>query len=212
GVVVAAGTGTVCLGIDQTGRTAVVDGVGHWAGDEGSAFDLGRSGLRLAARHLDGRASAPLVSECAHRLLVDDHRLGPDLAAALRRLGRVADRVQLTAGFARQVIDCARAGEPAAAALVDRAAAALSDTVAACCARLDPPADGRRIACVGGVFEAGDLVAEPFAAALERVLGPALDGWRIVPAEGTVLDGVVRLACRPTDLHASLQHLQDGPR
>lgn len=205
GVVLAVGTGTVCLGIDQAGNEARVDGVGHWVGDEGSAFDLGRSGLRVAARHEDGRESAPMLYDLARRHLIDDLDLGPDLGAALRRLGRIPDRVRATAAFARLVIDCARVGEPAAVRLIKRAAAALAETVTACCTRIDPPAPDRRIACVGGMFDSGDELLGPFTEALD------LPDWRVVPADGTVLDGVVRLARAPGELHAALAHFRKGP-
>jgi N-acetylglucosamine kinase-like BadF-type ATPase len=205
GVVLAAGTGAVCLGVDQTGRSARADGMGHWIGDEGSAFDLGRSGLRLAARHDDGREQAPLLHEAARRYLAEQCGLGHEFGPALRRLCWVPDRVRITAAFAREVIACHRAGEPAAGALLDRAGSALAETVTACCARIDPPAADRRIACVGGMFASGDLLT-PLAAALD------LPDWQLVPAAGTVLDGAVRLAQDPNGIHSSLGYLRKGPR
>jgi N-acetylglucosamine kinase-like BadF-type ATPase len=206
GVVLAAGTGSVCLGVDQTGRSVRADGMGHWIGDEGSAFDLGRSGLRLAARHDDGREHAPLLHDAARRVLVLELGLGRELGPALRRLCWVPDRVRITAGFAREVIACHRAGEPAAGRLLDRAGAALAETITACCARIDPPPAERRIACVGGMFAFGDDLMGPLSAALD------LPDWRLVPADGTVLDGAVRLAQEPNGIHTALGYLRKGPR
>ncbi|WP_152365023.1 N-acetylglucosamine kinase [Microlunatus speluncae] len=206
GVVLAAGTGAVCLGVDQDGRSVRADGVGHWIGDEGSAFDLGRSGLRLAARHDDGREPAPALHEAARHYLLDELALAGEFGPALRRLCWVPDRVRLTAAFARQVIDCHRAGDQSAGRLLDRAGAALAETVSACCARIDPPPAERRIACVGGMFTAGDDLLRPLSAALD------LPDWQLVPAAGTVLDGVVRLAQETNGIHSSLGHLRKGPR
>ncbi len=205
GVVLAAGTGAVCLGVDQTGRSVRADGTGHWVGDEGSAFDLGRAGLRLAARHDDGRQPAPVLHEAARRYLLDDLGLAGELGPALRRLCWVPDRVRLTAAFARQVIDCHRAGDRPAGVLLERAGAALAETIMACCARIEPPPADRRIACVGGMF-AGDDLLQSLAAALE------LPDWQLVSADGTVLDGVVRLAQEPNGIHSSLGYLRKGPR
>ena len=206
GVVLAAGTGAVCLGVDQDGRSVRADGMGHWIGDEGSAFDLGRSGLRLAARHDDGRESAPLLYEAARRYLAEECGLGREFGPALRRLCWVPDRVRITAAFAREVITCHRAGESAAGVLLQRAGAALAETIRACCARIDPPPADRRIACVGGMFASGDDLLAPLTAALD------LPDWQLVPAAGTVLDGAVLLAQAPNGIHSSLGYLRKGPR
>lgn len=204
GVVVAAGTGTVGLGVDSTGRAVRVDGVGHLVGDAGSAYDLGRAGLRQAVWHQERRESAPDLHRAARRYLFDDLGLGDDLGAALRRLCWLPDRVKLVAAFARPVIDFARAGDRVAARLVRHAAADLAASVRACCGLIDPAAEDRRIACVGGMF-ATDTLMEPFRAALD------LPDWRVVPADGNVLDGTVLLAGDSAGLHASLGHLRARP-
>ncbi|GAB3756726.1 N-acetylglucosamine kinase [Microlunatus parietis] len=203
GVVVAAGTGTVCLGVDSAGRAARVDGVGHLVGDAGSAYDLGRAGLRQAVWHQERREAASALYEAARRHLLDDLDLGDDLGASLRRLCWLPDRVKLVAAFARPVIDSAQAGDQVAARLVGQAAADLAATVRACAALIEPAAEDRRIACVGGMF-ASDALAQPFRAALD------LADWRVVPADGTVLDGTVLLAGDSPGLHASLGHFRKG--
>ncbi|MFC7619499.1 N-acetylglucosamine kinase [Microlunatus sp. GCM10028923] len=201
GVVVAAGTGTVCLGIDGAGRAARVDGVGHLVGDAGSAYDLGRAGLRQAVWHQERREPAPDLHQAARRYLFDELGLGDDLGAALRRLCWLPDRVKLVAAFARPVIDFAQAGDPVAERLVGHAAADLAETVRACSALIEPVGEDRRIACVGGMF-ASDALVQPFLAAL------GLPDWQVVPADGTVLDGTVLLAGDSAGLHASLGRIR----
>lgn len=56
GIVVIAGTGSICLGVDAEGRRVRVGGWGPRFGDEGSAYAIARSGIRRALEVLDGRS------------------------------------------------------------------------------------------------------------------------------------------------------------
>jgi len=55
GVAVIAGTGSIAVGRDTSGRMARSGGWGHIIGDEGSGYELGRLALKAAARASDGR-------------------------------------------------------------------------------------------------------------------------------------------------------------
>jgi N-acetylglucosamine kinase-like BadF-type ATPase len=55
GVVVLAGTGSICYGMDKDGRTARAGGYGFLLADEGSGYWLGHQSLRAAVRAADGR-------------------------------------------------------------------------------------------------------------------------------------------------------------
>jgi N-acetylglucosamine kinase-like BadF-type ATPase len=55
GVALIAGTGSIALGRDMSGRMIQVGGWGHLLGDEGSAYDIGRRAAQAAARAADGR-------------------------------------------------------------------------------------------------------------------------------------------------------------
>ncbi len=55
GVVVLAGTGSICYGADRNGRTARAGGYGFLLADEGSGYWLGHQSLRAAVRATDGR-------------------------------------------------------------------------------------------------------------------------------------------------------------
>ncbi|NUT33119.1 MAG: ATPase, partial [Hamadaea sp.] len=56
GVVLAAGTGAIALGIDPDGTQRQADGWGFLCGDAGGGFWIGRRGLDVALRGHDGRA------------------------------------------------------------------------------------------------------------------------------------------------------------
>lgn len=55
GVAIIAGTGSIAVGKAADGRSARAGGWGHLFGDEGSAYSVALSGLRLAAQRHDGR-------------------------------------------------------------------------------------------------------------------------------------------------------------
>lgn len=54
GIALLIGTGSVASGLDATGRSLVRGGWGHWFGDRGSGYDLGRQALAAAAEMDDG--------------------------------------------------------------------------------------------------------------------------------------------------------------
>jgi N-acetylglucosamine kinase-like BadF-type ATPase len=63
GVVLIAGTGSVAYGRNAHGKTVRAGGWGPWLGDQGSAFDIGRSALTAVRRHEDGLGPATELSD-----------------------------------------------------------------------------------------------------------------------------------------------------
>lgn len=65
GLVLIAGTGSVCLGKNDKGETAVAGGWGPLAGDEGGGAGIARRALQAIAKASDGRGKPTLLSEYA---------------------------------------------------------------------------------------------------------------------------------------------------
>lgn len=182
GVVVAGGTGLVCLAVDRDGRHHKVDGHGYLFGDAGSAFAIGRAGLVAVQRARDGRGPATELA-------------GTDLdPVTLYRSPTLVDDV---ARFAPEVFRCAAEADPVAHDIVVRAAADIAETVDAAVRALagDEPVP---VAFVGGLFDgAGEQLLGPVRSALS-------DRARPLPAAGTSLDGAERLATSPLGPYADL--------
>ncbi|MFI7060063.1 N-acetylglucosamine kinase [Kribbella sp. NPDC050124] len=182
GVVVAAGTGLVCLAVDRDGSWHKVDGHGYLFGDAGSAFAIGRAGLVAVQRARDGRGPTTKLA---------DTTLEP---ATLYRSATLVDDV---ARFAPEVLRCAAEGDPVATDLVVRAARDIAETIDAAVATLAGLGEVP-VACVGGLF----------AGAGEQLLGPVRAAVpsraQLVPAAGTSLDGAERLATSPPGPYADL--------
>jgi N-acetylglucosamine kinase-like BadF-type ATPase len=182
GVVVAAGTGLVCLAVDRDGSWHKVDGHGYLFGDAGSAFAIGRAGLVAVQRARDGRGPATKLA---------DTTLEP---VTLYKSATLVDDV---ARFAPEVLRCAAEGDPVAADLVVRAAQDIAETIGAAVATLAGQGEVP-VACVGGLF----------AGAGEQLLGPVRAALsprpQLVAAAGTSLDGAERLATSPPGPYADL--------
>lgn len=182
GVVVAAGTGLVCLAVDRDGTWRKLDGHGYLFGDAGSAFAIGRAGLVAVQRARDGRGPVTKLAETA---------LDP---VTLYRSSTLVDDV---ARFAPEVLRCAAEGDPVAHDLVVRAAGDIAETIGAAVAQLagEGPVP---VACVGGLFAgAGEQLLTP----VRHALPPRA---RLTPAVGNSLDGAERLASGPAGTYADL--------
>jgi N-acetylglucosamine kinase-like BadF-type ATPase len=129
GIALISGTGSVCLGRTQDGRTARVGGWGPLLGDEGSGYQIALQALQVATQAADGRGDATPLLEAVmrywriqrpHQLIDFVHR--PEVATA--------DLAEL----ALAVLELAGRGDEDAAKIVNHAGHALSrhvDTVIA---------------------------------------------------------------------------------
>ncbi|MER5421283.1 N-acetylglucosamine kinase [Streptosporangium roseum] len=183
GVVLAAGTGAIALGVAPDGRTRQVDGWGYLYGDAGSGFWIGRRGLDAAYRGFDGRATPGPLTERAR------HVFG-DLGTAPQRLYLSPDAVAQVAGFAVHVFDLA-AEDATARAIVEEAGRELAASVVAA-ARCFPGDEPVPVSWTGRLLRAPALRAA-FEAELTARLPRALPA----PPAGDGLAGAALLAATP---------------
>lgn len=72
GVILIAGTGSICFGRDKEGNTYRSGGYGHIIDDEGSAYAIGRDILTAVIRDYDGRGSHTILTRLVqYRLQFD---------------------------------------------------------------------------------------------------------------------------------------------
>ena len=182
GIVVVAGTGSMAYGVDPHRGTARSGGWGYLLGDEGSAFWLGHAAVRQGIRGIDGRGPATtLFDRIARRLDVAEPH---GLVDWFYEEGRSRYRV---AKLAEVVEEAAEAGDAAADALLDEAAAHLARAGRAVAEQLsfDEPYP---LVLAGGAFKACPSLYGRF----ESCLG--LPPARIVRLEGEPARGAVTLA------------------
>ena len=156
GLVVIAGTGSICCGRNANGEFAAAGGWGPLAGDEGGGAGIARRALQAVAKASDGRAPKTVLSELA----CDYFRASSpdDIAMAIYAPTMTNDRI---AGFARFVIQAARDGDKVAHRLLEEAGCELGLAANAVIKKLKLADDRFQIAYVGGVFAAKELIFEP---------------------------------------------------
>jgi glucosamine kinase len=192
GVIVAAGTGVIALGMGARGL-ARVDGWGYVLGDAGSGYEIGRKGLAAALRAHDGRqGGSALLAELAAAAL------GP-LDEVVQAVHGASNPISVVGAFAEQVAIAARRGDEVAGLLWAEAAAELATSALAAAARACAPGEAAVLSWTGSLFEAVDLLLEPFLAHVEAGRRPGGPGLEAQPPLGSALDGGYQLASAPAE-------------
>ncbi|HEY6802897.1 MAG TPA: BadF/BadG/BcrA/BcrD ATPase family protein [Pyrinomonadaceae bacterium] len=165
GLVVIAGTGSICCGVNARGKQICAGGWGPIAGDEGAGAWLARRALRAVAYASDGRGPETLLTELAcnyfHVSVVDD------LTTAIYAPSITNERI---AGFGKDVVEAAKRKDEVAAEIVLEGATELGLAAVAVIKNLQMERERFQIAYVGGVFRAGgDLILKPISAQVAKV-------------------------------------------
>jgi glucosamine kinase len=172
GVAVISGTGSHVFGVNAAGESWRTGGWGHVLGDEGSGYWLGLHGMKAALRYRDGSGPETALVDAA----VTFYRLDAieDLQALV--YGKPLTKSEISA-FTEEVEKAAAAGDRVATGLFETAATDLATQVRAPIELLGLV--GRfKVAVVGGVFAYGDLLRDPFEAAVREF---APDAQFVVP-------------------------------
>lgn len=183
GIVVSAGTGSVAVGRDRTGKQHRIGGYGWQMGDEGSGYAIGRAALGAVSRAADGRSPRTALSE---RVLTASRS---DSFDALIRWAAGASPAEVAA-LAPHVLDVAAHGDPLAQGICDYAARELTQ-LAVC---LVPVMDLQLpvgVALTGGLLSADGPLRR-------SVLARLKEDTNLAPIETRVdaVEGAIRLAGR----------------
>jgi N-acetylglucosamine kinase-like BadF-type ATPase len=146
GIVVSAGTGSVAVGRDRTGKRHRIGGYGWQMGDEGSGYAIGRASLGAVSRAVDGRS--PQTALSARLLKVTRSDNYDDLV----RWAAGASPAEVAA-LAPHVLAVAASGDPLAQGIADYAARELSQLAICLVPKMDitPPVP---VALTGGLLAA----------------------------------------------------------
>ena len=186
GILALAGTGSCILGIGSHGERVKVGGWGPVYGDEGSAYRIGQTALRVAARAFDGRGpQTMLVSALLTALKLKDFR---------ETLGHVylqKMEPRQIAALSQVAHDVAEAGDEAAQAIFVQAGEELAEAVLAAINKLELRGSAPLVSYQGSVFEACPLVRERFT----EVLKGAIPAVTITRPQFEPVIGASLIAC-----------------
>jgi glucosamine kinase len=197
GVVLAAGTGSVAVGLSRSGRLVRVDGWGPVLGDAGSGGWIGSAGLRAALRDHDGRGPATGLRSAAVSMF-------GELEALAAVVSQSNNPARLAGGFVAEVVRLAGEGDPVASRIIADAAEALAETIIAAGRRLDEPLV--TVAVAGGLSVIGAVLWSPVRHLLEDcevalrwqdALGGPLEGARLLAStRGTAHESTIDRVAR----------------
>ena len=165
GLIVIAGTGSNCCGINGRGKKACAGGWGPIAGDEGAGAWIARRALRAIAHATDGRGPATILTEvaCAYFHVSDPN----DLSTAIYAPTITNERL---AGFGRDVVAAAKAKDRIAREILDEGGRELGLAAVAVIRTLKLEGEEFPVGYVGGVFAAaGELVLASMREAIKEV-------------------------------------------
>jgi N-acetylglucosamine kinase-like BadF-type ATPase len=182
GIIVIAGTGSICFGRGRDGRTARAGGWGYVFGDEGGAFDIVRQALRASLRMEEGWG--PATSLRAVLLEAAGAQSANDL---LHRFYTVDWPRPKVARLAPLVDEAARRGDQAAREILHTAAQSLATLAGAVRSQLFGEGEAAPVAWIGGVFRSEILKAR-FQSVCELAEGVRCGDPRMGPAAGALLE------------------------
>ncbi len=173
GLIVIAGTGSICLGRNEKGEKAMAGGWGPLAGDEGSGAGIARRALQAIAKASDGRGEQTKLSHKAMRYF----RAGKSEDILVAIYAPQIDNIKI-AGFAKFVVEAAIEGDRVAQEILSEAGRELGMAANAVIRRLKLEKKKFSIAKIGSIFRADGLITEPL---LETIHKTAPKAYLIEP-------------------------------
>lgn len=188
GVVIIAGTGSIACGVNAQGEFARAGGWGPAMGDEGSGYYIGRRALAAVVMAYDQRGAETSLTDpvCQHFHVATPPELPPVIYnEPIKVMHEIAQ-------LSKIVVAHAEAGDRVALSILMDAALELARAINAVIRRLDMQKDSFRVAYVGGVFAAGELILEPLRYLVQQVAPQA----EVTPPLFAPMIGAVKLTQR----------------
>lgn len=179
GLVIIAGTGSICIGQNEDGKKATAGGWGPLAGDEGGGAGIAKRALQAIAKASDGRAEPTELSRVAAEYFRTSKT--EDLIVAI--YSPQTDNAKI-AGFARDVVETAQTGDAVAIEILREAGYELGLAAVAVIKKLNLQRRKIPMGCVGSIFKAEELLTDSLMETVRRFAPKAfLASPQLFPAQ-----------------------------
>ena len=183
GIVMVAGTGSSCFGVNPAGAAWRAGGWGPLIDDEGSSYWLGIQAMRAAVLDYDGRGERTrLTRAISERLAL------AEMDELMNRLYAAEMTRTQIAALAPLVFEASAQGDAVAQNLIRRGCEAMADCALAVARKLGMDRGTSELAITGGLTNAGEALFNPFRAAVaQRLPACQVQKARLIPAIGAAL-------------------------
>ena len=180
GAVLVCGTGSVAYGVCPDGREIRVGGYGHLIDDGGSGYAIGRDGLILTVRMLDGRCEKTELQDAILAAIG-----GTNVKDIVNFIYSSGNSKAATALLNLTVLDCACNGDPMALEILDQESRELVIMISTIMRQMK--VKPLRLALLGGLMEHDTLY--------RRIVQDKLSAFaQLVSPEHDAIYGATRLA------------------
>lgn len=163
GLLLLAGTGSICYGKNQRQETWRTGGWGHIMGDEGSGYDMARKVLQAVARQADGRGKPTLLTG----LVLDELKLST-VDQLVEELYCEKKEKSAVAGLAFLCDIAYNKGDRTALRIMREVAASLAELAVVTAGKLWAPQEPVCCVCAGGLLEKSPYLKEHVREELEN--------------------------------------------
>ena len=178
GLVIIAGTGSICIGQDEAGKIAMAGGWGPIAGDEGGGSGIAKRGLQAIAKALDGRGKPTIISQAG----LDYFRTSTPENMLVAIYSPQVDNARI-AGFAKFVVEAAQENDEIAVGILKEAGCELGCAAVAVIKKLKLERKKFPIGYVGSIFKAGELLTDSLLETVYKTAPKAfLTAPKLIPA------------------------------
>lgn len=170
GVIVISGTGSIACGSNGN-RIVYSSGWGHILGDEGSGYDIARSGLRAALSYYDGRASKTILLEKFKE------RLGikkvEEIVIKVRNM--TVEEISMLADVVKEAY---QQKDKTATSILESAGISLAQSACAVISKLNMQNEKIPVTFIGGVLNNIPFVKQ---VCMEHILARARNAYEVPP-------------------------------
>lgn len=153
------GTGSMAVAEDEKGNTRITGGWGHTVGDEGSAYSIAISALKLCCRMCDKGETSPILCAAKEFFGVSDFRQSIDIIYSPETTKDVI------ADFAAKVGQLASDGDADALHIITTDAVLFAQTVLMLLKKIG---NCDTLALYGGVFRHNDIFVNAFSSEIKK--------------------------------------------